>query len=220
MSLLDISFRGAPFARHSHAGFAIGAIEAGVGGYRARGARQLFPSGTLSLLIPEESHNGFALEAGVSYKMLYIDEAALTRLLDHHGRRGFTDDIPTDPDGWLLSRLRLLTHILNRSDGDHALAFDEALTDTLHGVMSRFGRERAHSRGREMRAVRATCRFFDERIDHLRHAQLDTHDAEVTLATLAQRVSLHPHCFLDVFRTHVGVSPLRYWHQRRIEAAL
>ena len=73
VSLLDIAFRGEPFGRHSHAGFAIGAIEAGIGGYNAHGARQLFPSGTLSLLNPEESHNGFALDGGVSYKMLYVD---------------------------------------------------------------------------------------------------------------------------------------------------
>ena len=62
VSLLGIAFRGEPFGRHSHAGFAIGAIEAGIGGYNAHGARQLFPSGTLSLLNPEESHNGFALD--------------------------------------------------------------------------------------------------------------------------------------------------------------
>ncbi|WP_202814998.1 AraC family ligand binding domain-containing protein [Aureimonas ureilytica] len=44
------------FGRHSHEGFAIGAIAAGVGGYRLRGANVLLPQGSLSLMNPDEAH--------------------------------------------------------------------------------------------------------------------------------------------------------------------
>ena len=219
VALLDISFSGEPFGRHSHAAFAIGAIENGVGGYRARGARQLFPRSTLSLLNPEESHNGFALNAGVSYKMLYVEEEAMARLLDHPGRRGFTHGLPQDRRGEIRAALQFLTRVAESCDPGRSLAFDEALIDLLARVMCRFGQERSCPRGRESKAVRSTCEYLHALVDQHRRGHTALDDNCVTLAGLAERVGLHPHYLLDVFRRETGISPVRYWRQRRIEAA-
>tara|TARA_B100000678_G_scaffold265339_1_gene249432 strand:+ start:708 stop:1175 length:468 start_codon:yes stop_codon:yes gene_type:complete len=113
-----------------------------------------------------------------------------------------------------------LTGILTHSATDRALAFDETLIDTLDGLMTRFAGQRPRSPGEESRAVRSTRRYIDEIIERSQRQVIDLQARDITLSRLAERVSLHPHYLLDVFRHQTGMSPLRYWRGRRIELAL
>ncbi|MCU0570803.1 MAG: AraC family ligand binding domain-containing protein [Oculatellaceae cyanobacterium Prado106] len=78
------------YARHSHAGYAIGVIESGVGGNSYRGTTYLAPPRSVVLMNPEEAHTGYSAEGlPLTYRMLYPSVALMQQLADELEGSGF-----------------------------------------------------------------------------------------------------------------------------------
>ena len=221
VSLLDVEFAGQPFGKHSHEGFAIGAIESGVGGYRCRGTSLVFPERSMSLMNPDQAHTGYSVGGPVAYKMLYITESALSEILPARRRRGFSCMNPVDDNRWIATQLQAIAAQLACNDHEgRALAVDSLLTETLDQVMVMHGRERRMAGRRDSSPVRVVRDYLDTRVYACRHGSDRLPSSRVTLNSLASLVDLHPHYLLDIFRREMGIPPYTYWIQQRISAAM
>jgi hypothetical protein len=104
LDLLRATFITHTFARHTHAGYAIGVIEQGGETFWYRGARHIAPAGSIVLIDPDEVHTGEAISAtGWHYRMLYPEVAlvrgAAEQLAGHHvGTPSFPEPVVCDPE--------------------------------------------------------------------------------------------------------------------------
>ncbi|MCM2972622.1 helix-turn-helix transcriptional regulator [Larsenimonas suaedae] len=216
IELLAADFSGEPFGRHSHDAFALGAIHAGVGGYHCRGARHALARQTLSLMNPDEPHNGYALSERLRYTMLYISETALGEQLGHRGVTGFRALNACDPGGQIERGLtRLLTRVCHAGHSGWQLAFQAELIDVLSQAFVVHGGARLPS---SMRDVTTAQRVRAHLQDEARRL-VDGEPVTVSLSGLAERFDMHPNALLRTFRREYGLTPYAYWLQRRIEHA-
>lgn len=221
LSFLDASFNGQPFGKHTHEAFAIGVMTAGVGGYHSKGTSFVFPRQTLSLMNPEQPHDGYALDGQLEYKMLYITEDALERILPTRTRWGFDMMDPRDDEHRVQCVFNAIAERFERQRHlGWELAVDGDLTDVLDWLFVRYGRERPIVSGNEPDAVRRVREYLDDMSALDESDQMIGLDQPVTLKQLAGMVNLHPHYFLNAFRRSAGVAPYQYFVQRRVDSGL
>lgn len=211
IEVYEAAFSRQTFSRHAHAGFAIGAIQDGVGGYVCRGARMVLPTGTLSLMNPEEPHTGHAAAGHLRYTMLYVSEAATGAVLDTSAVRGFRSVAPVDAGGTVGRALSDLAARLNAPAGpDCRLAVEEAVHAALTMVFARHGGARLRPAGREPAAVAR----MKERIA----AGVETGE-RLTVAELAAEVGLHPATLIRSCARATGLTPHAHVVRRRLAEA-
>lgn len=217
IELFEADFHDRRFGKHSHEGFAIGAIVEGVGGYLFRGENMVLPQGRLSLMNPEEVHTGQAVAGQLRYKMLYASEEAVKGLLDQRHLRGFRDVTPRDHDLSLTRNLvALAAGLATRTEPGWRLEIEEAVQRVLSGAFSRFGEVSLTRPGREPRAVRLAQEVIDA---HVEGDKGDAAEEDLSLQTLAQLADLHPNYLVRVFSVSLGISPHAYLIQRRVARA-
>ena len=206
VELFHADFSGQAFARHSHDAFAIGAILQGVGGYQCRGARHALPAGTLSLMNPQEAHNGYAESERLVYRMLYVEEGRLPHLLGRKRLpRGFAELNPQD-DGAVALGLARLAAAFEQAD---VLTLESELLAVLERVFLRHGGLPAAQTTRRDGVVILALRDY-----------LEAHYAEaVSLEQLGQQLQRHPRHLIEAFRRVYGVPPHTYLLQRRVREA-
>jgi AraC-like DNA-binding protein len=225
IELFDASFQGHPFGRHAHDAYAIGVIEHGVGGYLYRGGTEMVPAGMLSLINPDEMHDGYAVEGALQYKMLYVGEAAMRDILGLEQPQKFQLSMAQDHGHLVRRTLRTIHTALHADPGagrppGWQLAVDTALTQMLQTVMQQHARNTVRPAGREPEAVRRVRHYLDElaaRASDEAHAGAEGDG--VTLRALGHLVGLRPNYLLNVFTRHVGLPPHLYWMGRRITVA-
>ncbi len=220
VELLDVSFHGQPYGKHSHDAYAIGVMEGGVGGTLYRGTKQVLPPHTLSLMNPDELHDGYAISETLQYKMLYVSESAMRHLLGRDDLHGFHVHAPRDDGGHVKLLLNDIHRRLERKD--HAgwrLAVDSALTELLESIMQRHARNSHCPVGREPDAVRLVKEHLNGLVTEIRRPGASYCGDSITLDHLAKLVDLKPNYLLNVFSQHVGVPPYMYWMARRIDSA-
>ncbi|WAJ28295.1 AraC family transcriptional regulator [Antarcticirhabdus aurantiaca] len=211
VEVFEADLRSQTFGRHSHEGFAIGAISAGVGGYRLRGADVLLPQGSLSLMNPDEAHTGHAASGALRYDMLYASEDAVRALLGLRDLAGFSDVAPQDRGGELARRLCRLAAALNADRrADRRLAVEEGVQSVLGAAFVRHGRAELRAPGRETRAVTE----LRERI-----AAAVEDGRSLSLGELAAGVGLHPSYLVRSVRRSTGLTPHALVIQRRVGRA-
>ncbi|MFO6421118.1 AraC family transcriptional regulator [Hylemonella sp. W303a] len=225
VELFDASFQGHPFGRHAHDAYAIGVIEQGVGGYLYRGGTELVPAGMLSLINPDEMHDGYAVQGALQYKMLYVGESSMRDILGLAHPQKFHLSAARDHGLQVRQALRIV-HAALHGDPKHTrplgwqLAVDTALTQMLQTVMQHHARNAVRPAGREPEAVRRVRHYLDELALRAGEGRMaDDSGGDVTLRTLGQLVNLRPNYLLNVFTRHVGLPPHLYWMGRRITAA-
>lgn len=206
VELFHADFSGQAFARHSHDAFAIGAILQGVGGYQCRGARHALPAGTLSLMNPQEAHNGYAESERLVYRMLYVEEGRLPHLLGRKRLpRGFAELNPAD-DGAVALGLARLAAAFEQAD---VLTLESELLTLLERVFLRHGGLPAVQAARRDGGVTLALRDY-----------LEAHYAEaVSLEQLGRQLQRHPRHLIEAFRRSYGVPPHTYLLQRRVREA-
>lgn len=208
IEVFEADIRSHSFGRHSHEGFAIGAIAAGVGGYRFRGADVLLPEGSLSLMNPEEAHTGHAASSALRYDMVYASEEAVRSLLDRPRLSGFSDVAPEDRGRDLAWRLSRLTTCLRAADGpDRRLAIEESLHAVLGAAFIRYG-------GAELRRPGAERRAVAELRERIVAAVED--GSSLLLGDMAAGVGLHPSYLVRCVRGSTGLTPHALVIQRRV----
>ncbi len=80
---LAARFGGHAYSLHRHETYAVGLTLSGVQAFHYRGRRQASRAGQVMVLHPDEAHDGHAGVAdGFTYRMLYVDPAAVSAALD------------------------------------------------------------------------------------------------------------------------------------------
>jgi AraC-like DNA-binding protein len=220
IELLDARLQGHPFGRHSHDAYAIGVVERGVGGNFHRGEKRVLPPNTLSLMSPDEPHDGFAISDSLHYKVIYVSETSMRHILGTDALHGFADYTASDVDGIVSSSLYAIhAQLKTKRHAGWRLAVDSDITSMLETLMQRHSKTRVRAAGKEPRAVTVIKDYLDSlSAPPTRGTNCKLEDS-VTLQTLADMVGLKPNYMLAVFTRHAGVSPYAYWMARRIELA-
>ena len=209
IELFEANYDDQVFDRHAHSGFAIGTITRGVGGYRCRGEDHVLPPRTLSLMNPEEPHTGHAVEGLLQYKMLYVSEDAVRRILDLRDLPGCSDISPNDPGLIVSDTLQQLAHALNGRDGTGRLGIEETLHELLAAVFTRHGGGKPHSAGRETASVTRAAEMIDAHVD-------TCPTAELSISDIAAEVELSPNYLIQSFTKSRGIPPRKYLILRKI----
>jgi AraC-like DNA-binding protein len=212
LEILRATYRRHSFAPHAHDTYAFGLIEAGAGGFAARGTSYVVPTATLFVIHPGEVHNGYAAtDAGWSYRVLYPAPKMVQRVLSEVSDRSadlpfFTQPVIADLE--LVQLVRRLHKLLEqRSDRLERETY-------LRWVIMAFAARHAatpppkSATSSEPRAV-AIAREY-----------LDAHAADpISLHQLADLVNLHPAYLVRIFHRAVGLPPHAYLIQARVRAA-
>ena len=183
------------FDPHTHEAFGLGTIESGVERFRYRGGEHLASADTLVLMNPDELHTGRAeTEQGWSYRMVYLDAAALEEV---SGERGWWFAQPTAHDP--LRAQQVSRWLAAMWDAPDALASDSALFELLQLL-------RPHARiGMPCAApVGITADASLARAFALMH---DEYASELTLERLAREAGLSPFHFLRRFKQRYHATP-------------
>jgi AraC-like DNA-binding protein len=196
-----------PFARHSHEAYALGVIEAGVGGNSCRGVLTYTIAGGIVAIGPDEVHTGFPADRlPLSYRMVYVSSETLSSCLGEGPSPLHFPEVSLDPGPWG-RRLRELHQLFERP-ADLAER-QSGLIDFLAGFAGTFGRPAPSlDSGSEPAAVRAVKEYL--------HGNLQ---APVSVDDLARIAGLHRAYLIRSFRRAVGIPPYAYLVQLRVERA-
>jgi AraC-like DNA-binding protein len=212
LDLLRATYITHAFARHTHAGYAIGLIECGAETFWYRGAQYVAPAGSIVLINPDEVHTGEAVDAtGWSYRMLYPEVDLVRRAAEQLWKRKpgtprFPRPVVVDPEA--LSSLRSLHVTLEESAS--TLERESRLLATILTLLSRHATapSLAYEPAREPGAVERVRRYLHE------------HYAEnPSLSDLAALAGLSPYHLLRVFRRTTQLPPHAYLTQVRVAQA-
>lgn len=210
VDLLRARFVRHRYGRHTHEGYAIGVIEAGVQEWYCRGATHRAGPGGMVFVGPGEVHDGHAgVPEGWAYRMLYppvdlvIDVAADLGLAA--GTPRFPDDPVYDPvaaDG--------LRAAHRAADGGDDLAASGAIRSALATLLRRHAQPH-----RASRPVWTTPVAVAAARDILHERFVDP----PSLHDLAAEVGAGPFALLRGFRAATGLPPHAYLNQERVRRA-
>jgi len=209
---LSATFRTHRYAMHAHETFVIGAITSGRGTLWLQGARHLAAPGDLTLLNPEDLHDGVPHDAkGYSYRVTY-PSASLVRSLTAEitGRETqpyFQYRVVKDPAA--ANRLVAAHRALETSGW--SLATEESLLLAYACCLERHAKGFSPEipRGREQRRVARIKSLLNERAT----------SSDVSLADIADEVGVSRYHLIRMFHSEAGTTPHAYLIGRRIEAA-
>lgn len=203
----------AAIPKHSHDEYQVGLSFETAGEYEYRGRRYPIPLGALRLIQPGEVHasRDFGGAAGAVTDLLYVPAAVLRDVAEAGGRPGSDPvfPVPVVEDRELALALGVLCRALRDPAGSW-LAQDSLFRDALGRVLRRHGEGRRlpPAAGREPRAVGVVKAYLEARPGE-----------NVSLATLAGLVDLHPDALVRAFGREVGLPPHRYQVQLRVARA-
>ncbi|MBE7385953.1 MAG: AraC family transcriptional regulator [Leptolyngbya sp. SIO1E4] len=198
------------YARHAHPSYAIGIIEAGVGGNRYRGATYLAPPRSVVFMNPEEPHTGYsAEELPLTYRMLYPSMGLIHQITCEMKIRGvpfFKDAVVQNET--LASSVLLLHTVLEESQ--NRLARQSLLTEVLSEILLHYAdtQEASIPLQPEHQAVRLVKEYLH-----------DNFRSNISLDQLAEITHLNGSYLIRVFRHAVGMPPYSYLTQIRIRKA-
>lgn len=204
---IEARLHGQFYAPHRHDTYALGVTLNGVQTFRYRGESRFSTAGRIIVLHPDEVHDGAAgTEAGLRYRMLYLEPSLLQRA----GRKtGASLPFVADPviDDPLLREALLAA--LTDLDGQ----IDDLLVDDIVGrIVDGLRRHSDH----EALPLAATAWQAAERAhDYLSAHAFDTvRSGELEAETGLDRFALARH-----FRAAFGTSPHRFQMMRRLAHA-
>lgn len=205
------------YSRHTHARYAVGAMESGAQTYWCRGEQQVAAPGSLCFINPEEPHDGRnASGEWYIYRMLYIGPAHFRRAVaEMTGREcGEGDFLPLfrqaaaeDPP----AARKLLDFHLALEDGTlPALEAESRLLDLLLTMIRRHASypPGALQRGRHSALVRHVTDYLHE---HLA--------GNPTLTDLARFAGMTRFHLLRQFKRDTGMAPHTFLTQLRLRHA-
>ncbi len=201
------------FSRHTHEGYAIGVIEAGVEEFTYQGAVHRAPAGSVVVIHPGEVHTGYAgTPAGWTYRMLYPEVKLVQKATSELVGQG-QGQLPYFPNPvihtqQLAAQLRQLHVAIENSTS--ALERESRFLWTLAHMVTRYAQYRPYLApiGQEHQVVQRLKNY-------LRANYADT----ISLEQLAHIANLKPLRLLRVFRKEVGLPPHAYLVQIRVTRA-
>ncbi len=200
------------FSRHTHEGYAIGVVEAGIEGFRYQGANHVAPPSSIVIVHPGEVHTGHAVtKSGWTYRMFYPEtdllQQAASELADGLQPLPYFPD-PVIQDRQQAARLRYLHLRLENSTS--LLEKESLLIWTFAQLISKYAQAPPPIKpiSPEAAAIERT------------QAYLQANYAEnISLERLANLVNLKPLRLLRVFRKALSLPPHAYLVQMRVTEA-
>ena len=210
--MLRASYVTHAFARHTHEGYAIGVIDAGVEAFAYRGSTYQATAGSIVVIHPGEVHTGQAgIPSGWSYRMLYPDASLLQNVLSEI--KESTQNIPFFPnpviqDVQLAAQLRR-AHIAVETSNSQ-LKRESCFLWTLAQLIFRYA---------ECRPLTAPLSREHTIVQRVREYLHSHYASSVSLEQLAQIANLKPLRLLRSFQREVGLPPHTYLVQVRVARA-
>ncbi|MDJ0589644.1 MAG: AraC family transcriptional regulator [Pleurocapsa sp. MO_226.B13] len=212
LELLRATYIDHTFSRHTHEGYAIGVVEAGIEGFRYQGANHVAPPSSIVIVHPGEVHTGHAVtKSGWTYRMFYPEthllQQAASELADGLQPLPYFPD-PVIQDRQQAARLRYLHLRLENSTS--LLEKESLLIWTFAQLISKYAQAPPPIKpiSPEAAAIQRT------------QAYLQRNYAEnISLERLANLVNLKPLRLLRVFRKALGLPPHAYLVQVRVTEA-
>ena len=209
---LTATFRTHRYALHAHETFVIGAITSGCGTLWLQGTRQRASPGDLTLLNPEDLHDGAPHDAkGYSYRVTY-PSASLVRSLaaeitGSETQPHFQCRVVKDP----AAAIRLVAAHQALEAYGWSLATEESLLLAYACCLERHAKGFSPEvlRGREQRRVARIKSLLNERAA----------SSDLSLADIADAVGVSRYHLIHMFHSEAGTTPHAYLVGRRIEAA-
>ena len=207
------------FPRHAHDALAIGVMTSGTSEFWCRGAVHRAPADSLLLLPIGEVHTGNRWRGAgadgqpTTHRMFYFDHSTLERLLDVRLPPHGMDFTAIAPSSTMLAECVRRVHDLCEQPSA-MLARETRLTEMLLSVVRCF-------RSDGTRSSHASRRAAGNRRDIAR-AIAFLHDRfadDVSIATLAGLVDLHPVYLIRAFRRVTGLPPHQYQLHLRLAVA-
>lgn len=198
------------YARHSHPGYSIGVIEAGVGGNYYQGATYLAPPRSVVFMNPEEAHTGYsAQDLPLTYRMLYPSIGYIQQIANEAQFNGFPyfkDAVVENED---LARSVFSLHLVLEHSPDR-LEQQSLLVEVLSTILLNYANITVPSvrRNQEHSAVHLIKEYLH-----------DNFSSNVSLAQLVKITSLNRSYLIRVFRQAVGMPPYTYLNQIRVRKA-
>jgi AraC-like DNA-binding protein len=212
MEVLKATYVHHAFSRHSHEGYAIGVIEAGVEAFDYLGKSHQAAAGSLVIIHPGEVHTGHAgVEEGWQYRMTYPPVSLMQKAVAELGRS--PTEVPFFPtpvirDPAIVQPFRQFHHALEQATT--ALERESRLLWFLSHLIHRYG---------ELRSPLPPVSPNDWAIQQTR-AYLEAHYQDpIRLEDLATAVNLSPLKLLRLCKQAWGLPPHRYLIQLRVEHA-
>jgi AraC-like DNA-binding protein len=209
VELLEAWFQGHAYRPHRHDTYAISLTTRGIQTFTYRGALESSLPGQVTVLHPDEVHDGHAgTEAGFGYRMLYIDPAlifaAIQTLCGHPCPLPFV----RSP---VLTHPMLATAITNAFVSTREpLAMDSLLMQLAEGLIEADPRCRPALRPR----------YLDVAAIHRARAFLDAQNTRIVRSAELEAVTgLTRYDLARQFRALCGTSPYRYALLRRLDNA-
>jgi len=204
---IEARLTGAAFEPHRHDTYALGVTLAGVQTFRYRGAQRFSLPGNIIVLHPDEEHDGgAATDAGLRYRMLYLEPALLLRCIDHDRAALPFVEQPVFADAALRAALAAALDSLDE-------ALDELLVDDLIGEIAA-GLAR-HAR----RPVKALGPLARRQACRAREFLLANLERRVRSAELERAAGLDRYALARQFRALFGTSPHHFLVMRRLDRA-
>lgn len=208
--ILKAFYRKHHFKTHAHAGYTLGMIINGAGGFRYKGREQVTCPGHVTLLDPFEPHAGHVIgETGWRYNTLYISpgyvsETAADLLGNRPAQIRFGRDAAlSDPEIF-----KLLSAFHAKLRHDDALLESESI---LQLIISKLLARYAERKGR-LPNIRHESRRVNRLLDYIRSHFRD----KIMLSELAELTGLSKFQVIRMFRKSKGLSPHEYQNQLRI----
>jgi AraC-like DNA-binding protein len=196
------------YGRHSHAGYALGVFENGVGISNVRGSNHFFPAGSMVMMNPDEVHTGSAGNSQpMSYRMFYIPAEAMQSFLPQRTALPYFRELLVQNQFWATELDRL--HRLLESSPD-TLDRQSSVTAVIGGLAQAFGGSRNTVKAgyNEAYAIGQIKNFLQE-----------NYTQNITLDDLAVLTNLHRAYLIRAFRRATGIPPYTYLLQVRVERA-
>ena len=211
LECLSARFRRHRYAPHTHDTYVIGVIVAGCETFRCRGARHYAGPGALTIVNPEEVHDGEPADGGYAYRMTYPDQALIRDIASEV--MGRPVDLPVF-DGPLfqdraLADAFVAAHRAVEDAGTSVLEADTRLIDVYAAIIGRYGRAGpCLAVGREPVAIRQVRDYLH-----------DNMAADIDLDDLAAVAGLTRYHLIRSFKAHLGLTPHAYLLDLRVRAA-
>ena len=208
LELLRATYIEHTFARHTHEGYAIGVIEAGIEGFRYQGEKHAAPPSSIVIVHPGEVHTGYAVtRSGWTYRMFYPEAHLLQKAASEIA--DCLQPLPYFPaiiqDKQLATRLRYLH--LRLEESACKLEKESLFLRTFSQLIGRYAQTPPPVKpvNSEAYAVKLVREY------------LAANYAENTsLGKLSNLVNLKPLRLLRVFRKAFGLPPHAYLLQVRL----
>jgi AraC-like DNA-binding protein len=198
------------YARHSHPGYSIGMIEAGVGGNHYQGTTYLAPANSVIFMNPDTAHTGYSAEGlPLTYRMLYPSLELMQQIaseLQLQSLPQFKQAVVQNAA--LAQKIRRLHTTLERSCDP--LERQSYLVTVLSEILLGWAavQDDALPDRQEHHAVRTIKNYLH-----------DHYASNVSLDQLAELTNLNRSYLIRVFHQAVGMPPYAYFTQIRVEKA-